>query len=279
MIPNLKMDHLPFFTNFFKKDKNGEESSILENEDEVINLFNAFELLTISHTFLPQKLNESLTLFSNKTHPGILKKSIKLSEFVSFLDYKTPLVYWESESENLDIWNLTAQLKTNLGIELKVVWCGNSNWNNVEADLEQWFWKGYFVVLVGIDLRKDEDWSSRLGEWYRTIIEKVEDYEQSRDLKNTLNLKKGNSSFVFRYSRMHSFRNFRLIATCSRSSFISLSLDEISYKWSDENQEDAKDQFTEILENEIDEYEFERDQNFVWRRVVTNFVYMYCLIR
>jgi hypothetical protein len=57
MIPELKMDHLPFFTNYFKKGSSSEESSILENEEDTLNLFNAFELLAISHTFLPQKLS------------------------------------------------------------------------------------------------------------------------------------------------------------------------------------------------------------------------------
>ena len=78
------------------------------DEKEIMALFSPLELLCISLTFLPEKLEGSLTVFANNTHPNLLKKGIRLSELVIFLNHLTPLIYWESDSEKVDLWNMTA---------------------------------------------------------------------------------------------------------------------------------------------------------------------------
>lgn len=70
-----------------------------------------------------------------------------------------------------------------------------------------------------------------------------------------------------------------MIATCNRKSHVSEAFDEICYKWAEEQLQDPKDQYSVVLNSEIEENDFSRAENVVWRRAVANMIYLYVVIK
>lgn len=134
---------------------------------------------------------QNLETFCGSTLPGILNKNFKLADLISLMDFSTPLLYLEDEDDNLDVWSLTSTIKSSLGLEIKVVWCGNCTWEQIEDELNFCFWKGNLIVLVGVDVKKQEDFFQLISEWYRAIHDRVEDYLYSHKLSDETRAPKG----------------------------------------------------------------------------------------
>jgi hypothetical protein len=164
-------------------------------------------------------------------------------------------------------------------MEIKVVWCGNCTWDQVEEELNFCLWKGHIVVLVGVDINKQDNFFMRLSEWFRSSLEKVEDYLAAQKISEEFLYPKGSSCFEFVSNKIQLFRNFRLVATCNNKSYISDGFDEISYKWADEQLQDPKEQYCVVLSSEVDESDFSRPENIVWRRAIANMIFFYVLVK
>ena len=66
--------------------------------------------------------------------------------------------------------------------------------------------------------------------------------------------------------------------TTSRNYPIHPNLDQISIKYSFEDTKDFKQTFYEAMDL-VNQNEYEDEDNFLWRRIIVNFLFMHCLIK
>ena len=66
--------------------------------------------------------------------------------------------------------------------------------------------------------------------------------------------------------------------TTSRDCPLYQNLEQISLKFSVEDTEDFKQTFYEAM-TLVDPNDYEQDDNFLWRRIIVNMLFMYCLIK
>ena len=78
--------------------------------------------------------------------------------------------------------------------------------------------------------------------------------------------------------RKRTYENFRILMTTSRNYPIHPNLDQISIKYSFEDTKDFKQTFYEAMDL-VNQNEYEDEDNFLWRRIIVNFLFMHCLIK
>ena len=150
MIPGLQMDHLPVLVSSFNKIAELGIRGAVKQATSKIGHITSLEKLALCISFLPDNFNLCLEIFAEDVLPGTRRKPVPVEDVLEMCHYDQPLIYMQPNS--FDYMDLGTKITEKLKTTSRVIYCGNSTWNQIKQHLDQAITTGTVVILSEFSL-------------------------------------------------------------------------------------------------------------------------------
>jgi ATP-binding dynein motor region/Microtubule-binding stalk of dynein motor len=150
MIPGLQMDHLPSLVSSFNRIPEIGILGAVKLATAKIGHLTSLEKLALCISFLPDNFNLCLEIFSDDVLPGTIRKEVPIEDILDMCHYDQPIIYMQHYS--FDYMELGSKISEKLKTTSHVIYCGNSNWEQIKAKLDKALTDGTVIILSEFNL-------------------------------------------------------------------------------------------------------------------------------